>query len=142
MQDVRRWGDRVARQEEVALREFRGSDESERGRLVPRDVSVRPWLEVCRRNAIVRVEDLCRLTECVSRIQRALVRLSNCIFPCKLLGDPLLRCRHGALVEPEHDTECEEVLGELNLLTTETEPFTRARDHSGHGDLKEVVPLQ
>ena len=129
MEDVRRWGDRVAGQEEVALSEFRRRHKSECSRFVSGDVSIRPWLEVRRRNAVVRVEDLCGLTKRVARVQRALVRLGNCIFPCKLFGDPLLRSRHGALVEPEHDAEGEEVLGELNLLAAESEPFARARDH-------------
>jgi len=45
-------------------------------------------------------------------------------------------------VEPEHDAKGEEVLGELNLLAAKAEPFTGARNHGGHGDLKEVVALQ
>ena len=68
MEDVRRWGDRVARQEEVAFGEFRGGDESERGRLISGDVAVRPWLQLRRGDAIVRMEDLCCLAKGVSRV--------------------------------------------------------------------------
>ena len=142
MQDVGRRRDRVAGKEEIALGELRRGHESERRRLVPCDVAVGSGLQLRGRDAIVRMEDLRCLAERVPGVQRALVRLGDGVLARKLLRNPLLGRRHGALVEPEHDAEGEEVLGELDLLAAEPESVACTGNQGGHGDLEEVVPLQ
>ena len=75
-------------------------------------------------------------------MQCATIRLGDCILAGELLGDPLLGAGHGALVKPEHHAEGEEVLGQLNLLAAQAQPFTCASNHCRHWNLIEVVALQ
>ena len=142
VQDVARRGDRVAAVDELAVGQLRGSHETERGRLVARDVAVRARLELGRRDAVRRVEHLGRLAEGVAGLQRALVRLGDDGFGAEALIDPAQRWIHAPLVEPEHQAQGEEVLGQVDLLGGHVEAFERARVERADRDLEDGVLLE
>ncbi len=93
-------------------------------------------------DAVVRVEDLGRLAEGVARLQGSLVGLDDDGSLGELVFDPAQRRVHGALVEPEHDAQGEEVLGQVDLLGRHLETLERAGVEGRDGDLEERVVLE
>ena len=77
VEDVRGRRDRIAAVEQLAIRQLRGGEEPEGGRLVAGDVAVDAGGQLGRADAVVRVERLGRLAERVAGLERPLVRLGD-----------------------------------------------------------------
>ena len=121
VQDVRGRRDRVGAVKQRSLGQLRGSHEAEGRGLVAGDVAVLAGLEAGGRDDVALVEDLGRLAEVVAGLESPLVALGDDRPLGELLVDPDEGRVHRALVEPEHEAQGEEVLGQVDLLVGELE---------------------
>ena len=88
------------------------------------------------------VERLGRLAERVARLERALVGVGDDRPGPELLVDPVDGRLHAPLVQPEHQAEREEVLGQVLLLAGHVEPVERALVERRDRDLEDGVGLE
>ncbi len=141
VEDVRGGRDRVGAVEDVATGELGRGHESQRRRLVAGDVPVVAGRELGGRDDVALVEDLGRLAEVVARVQGSLVALGDLRALRELVVDPGDRRCPVALVQPEHEAEREEVLGQVDLLVRQPEALERPAVECRDRDA-EHVPLR
>ena len=142
VEDVRGRGDRVRAVEQLPIGQPRRGQEAERRRLVAGDVPIDARVELRRPDAVVGVERLGRLAERVAGLERALVRLGDDRSRPELAVDPVDRRVHAPLVQPEHEAEREEVLGQVLLLAGHVEPVERALVERRDRHLEDRVRLE
>ena len=143
VEDVAGGRDGVRAVEQVATGQLGRGHEAERGRLVAGDVAVRARRQVGRLHPVVLVvEDLGRLAEGVARLERPLVGLRRDRLGRELAVHPAEGRVHAPLVQPEHDAQGEEVLGQVLLLAGHVETLERALVEGADGDLEHVPGAQ
>ncbi len=142
MEDVTGRRDGVGTVEEVAPGQLAGSHEPQRRGFVAGDVAVRARRERGWLDPVVGVEELGGLAEGVAGLEGAQVGLGDDRPGRELLLDPLDGRLHGPLVEPEHEPEGEEVLGQVHLLGGHVKAFESTRVELADGDLEDVVVVE
>ena len=139
VQDLAGGRDGVGGVDEVPPGQLGGGHEAQGGGLVAVDVAIGAGGQPGRLDAEAVVEDLRRLAEGVAGLERPQVGLQDDRPSGELGLDPGDGGLHGALEEPEHDAQGEEVLGQVDLLGGHLEALEGARVERADRDLEDVV---
>ena len=140
LEDRARRRDRVGAEEEVEPGELRGGDQPVGDCRVAADLPVDARRHLRRGDLVADREVLRGLAVRVAGLERGRVRLRDLGSLRELLLDVLERALGGAVVEPAHQPEREEVLRALRLARRDPlDPLQRLDGHRRQRDLVQVV---